>query len=92
MRNFEIPITEKYNLSISEAAAYFNVGEKKLRELIQMNPGRFAFESGRKTLIIRHKMEEFFDSLFEVEQQEEVKKNAETKPRKKRTTKSTGSN
>ncbi len=93
MRIQEIPITEKYNLSVYEAAAYFNIGEKKLRELIRMNPGRFAFESGHRVLIVRHKLEEFFDDLFEIERQEkEMKKNAKTKSGKKGTAESKRSN
>ncbi len=92
MRVQEIPITEKYNLTVNEAAVYFNIGQKRIRELVQMNPGRFAFQSGNRILIVRHKMEEFFEQLFEIEQAEEGRKNAETKPRKKRTAKSTRSN
>ncbi len=94
MRIPELPITEKYNLTVREAAVYFNVGEKRLRELIEMNPGRFAFASGNRVLIIRHKLEEFFDDLFEIEQQvaeKEMKKNAKTKPRQKRASQSNGS-
>ena len=29
----QIPIWEKANLTIQEAAVYFNIGEKKLREM-----------------------------------------------------------
>jgi len=60
----EVPISEKYNLSVYEAAAYFNIGEKKLRQMIAENPDRFAFESGHRILIIRHKFEEFLDENF----------------------------
>ncbi len=58
----EVPINQKYNLSVYEAAAYFNIGEKKLRQMIAENPDVFAFESGHRTLIIRHKFEEFLDA------------------------------
>lgn len=34
----EIPVWEKYTLSIEEAAAYFRIGENKLRQLIAENP------------------------------------------------------
>ena len=34
----EIPFWERYTLSIEEAAAYFRVGENKLRKLISENP------------------------------------------------------
>ncbi len=61
MRIPEIPIHQKYNLSVYEAAAYFNLGEKKLRQMIAENPDAFSFESGHRILIIRHKLEEFLD-------------------------------
>lgn len=34
-KNKEVPIWEKYTLSIEEAAAYFRIGEGKLRQLIE---------------------------------------------------------
>lgn len=34
----EIKMSEKYALSIYEAAAYFNIGEKRLRKLIADDP------------------------------------------------------
>ncbi len=61
MRIPEIPICQKYNLSVYEAAAYFNLGEKKLRQMIAEHPDTFSFESGHRVLIIRHKFEEFLD-------------------------------
>ena len=33
----EIPISEKYNLTIEEAAAYFNIGTDKIREIVTEN-------------------------------------------------------
>lgn len=33
----EIPVWEKYTLSIEEAAAYFRIGENKLRKIISEN-------------------------------------------------------
>ena len=34
---YNIPVWEKYTLSIEEAAAYFRIGEHKLRNLINEN-------------------------------------------------------
>ena len=45
----QIPIWEKANLTIQEAAVYFNIGEKKLREMSN-NP---------KCLIKRKSLEEY---------------------------------
>lgn len=56
-----IPFSEKYALTIKEAAIYFNIGSKKLRRLAEENLGRFAVESGNRFLIIRPKFEHFLD-------------------------------
>ena len=54
-----MPLSEKYALTIKEAAIYFNIGNKKLRRLAENNLGRFALESGNRFLIIRPKFEQF---------------------------------
>ena len=46
---FEIPIWEKYALSIEEAADYFGIGQKKIRK------------NGAFTKIKRGKFERFLD-------------------------------
>ena len=38
MRMNEIPVWEKYTLSIEEAAEYFRIGQKRLRQLVAENP------------------------------------------------------
>ena len=55
----DVPICDKYTLTIKEAVAYFNIGEKKLRKLAFENIGRFSVMSGNRYLIIRTKFEEF---------------------------------
>lgn len=57
-----VPVSEKYTLTIREAAAYFNIGIKRMRRLAEENTGRFAVFSGNKYLIIRHKFEQFIDN------------------------------
>ena len=37
MNNTDVPIWEKYTLSIEEASRYFRIGEKKLRKLAEEN-------------------------------------------------------
>jgi excisionase family DNA binding protein len=54
-----IPVNEKYALTIKEAAAYFNIGIKKMRRLAEDHMGDFAVLSGNRYLIIRTKFEEF---------------------------------
>jgi excisionase family DNA binding protein len=55
----EIPMNEKYTLSIKEAAVYFGIGIKKMRRLAEDHTSSFAVLSGNRYLIIRTKFEEF---------------------------------
>lgn len=60
----EVPIWEKYTLSIEEAAAYFRVGENKLRKIIAENPDAdFVLWNGTRAQIKRKKFEEYIDKL-----------------------------
>lgn len=34
---YEVPIWEKYSLTVEEAAAYFRIGEQKLRRIADEN-------------------------------------------------------
>ena len=55
----EIPMNEKYTLSIKEAAAYFGIGIKKMRRLAEEHTSSFAVLSGNRYLSIRTKFKEF---------------------------------
>ncbi len=61
-----VPVCEKYLLTVKEAAAYFNIGEKKIRRLAESNTGILAVYSGNRYLIIRPKFEEFILSSSEI--------------------------
>ena len=54
-----IQLSEKYMLTIKEAAAYFNIGIKKMRRLAEENTDSFGVYSGNRYMIIRTKFEEF---------------------------------
>ena len=47
IENTLVPVSEKYTLTIKEAASYFNIGTKKMRRLAEDNRGRFAVFSGK---------------------------------------------
>ena len=66
MANQNIPVNEKYMLSINEAAQYFNIGVKKIRRLAEDNLGVFAVYSGNRYLIIRCKFEEFLQKTSSI--------------------------
>lgn len=61
-----VSIGEKYMLTIKEAAAYFNIGIKKMRRLAEDNLGSFAVYSGNRYLIIRSKFEIFLNETSSV--------------------------
>lgn len=61
-----VPVREKYMLTIKEAAAYFNIGIKKMRRLAEDNLGNFAVYSGNRYLIIRSKFETFLNETSSV--------------------------
>ena len=60
----EIPIWEKYTLSVEEAAAYFRIGEGKLRQLIETEKtAKFLLWNGNRVQIKRELFERFVDEL-----------------------------
>jgi excisionase family DNA binding protein len=67
MTTEKCPIYQKYALTIKEAAEYFNLGEKKLRYIVQMYNTQqkpFALRVGNKTLIKRELFSEFLDNIY----------------------------
>ena len=64
MNTNDIPIWEKYTLTIEEASKYFRIGEKKLRKLAKDNPdaGRLIM-NGNRLQIKRRQFEKVIDSL-----------------------------
>lgn len=59
-----MPLWHKYSLTIREASEYFNLGEKKLRQIIQEQPQEdFILNNGTKVLIKRVKFEQFMDAV-----------------------------
>ena len=62
--NYNIPIWEKYTLSIEEAAAYFRIGEDKLRRIINENRNAdYLLWNGNRVQIKRVKFEKYVDTL-----------------------------
>ena len=62
MRTTEIPYWEKYMLTLREAAEYFHIGEKKMRQIVDDNLGaNFLLESGNRIMIKRKLFEEYLD-------------------------------
>lgn len=66
MKKNIVPISEKYALTVQEAAVYFNLGQGKLRQLIGENGSRIAVFSGNRYLILRKKFEDFMSHSTEI--------------------------
>lgn len=67
MEKREIPLCEKYNLTIAEAAAYFNIGESKLRRIISENQSAdFILRNNTKILIKRRAFEKMIDKITSI--------------------------
>ena len=62
----EIPIWEKSNLTLKEAAVYSGIGVNKLRELTNERGCKFALWNGNKRLIKRKELDKFTESSFSI--------------------------
>jgi hypothetical protein len=63
MRTNEVPYWEKYMLTLREAAEYFHIGEKKMRQIVDDNlDANFLLESGNRIMIKRKLFEEYLDN------------------------------
>ena len=62
----EIPIWEKSNLTIEEAAAYFNIGIKKIRELTDNQDSPYVLWIGSKRLIKRVPFENYLYTQYSI--------------------------
>ena len=59
-----VPPRERYTLSVEEAAAYFRIGENKLRRIISENENAdYILWNGNRPQIKRKKFEIYIDNL-----------------------------
>ena len=67
MNNTDVPIWEKYTLTIEEASKYFRIGEKKLRKLAEENlHAGWVIVNGNRIQIKRKQFEKIIDTLDEI--------------------------
>lgn len=55
----EVPISDKIMLTVDEAAAYSNIGQNRIRDMLKNKDCDFAFNVGTKTLIKRTAFEKY---------------------------------
>lgn len=64
MDTTDVPIWEKYTLTIEEASKYFRIGENKLRKLAEENPkSGWVIFNGNRIQIKRKQFEKIIDTL-----------------------------
>ena len=61
-----VPIWEKANLSMEEAAAYFGIGINKLREMANEDNCPFVLWNGSKRMIKRKAFEKFLEAAYSI--------------------------
>ena len=67
MSQTEIPICQKYTLSIKEAAEYFRIGQGRLRQIAADNPNAdYILQIGNRVQIKRKQFEKYIDSATTV--------------------------
>ena len=62
----EVPIWEKSNLTIEEAAAYSGIGINKLRELTNDESCRFVLWVGSRRLIKRRLFDSYIEQSYSI--------------------------
>lgn len=68
-----ILLSEKYALTIDEAAQYFHIGKNKLRELVKEPGCTFVMYSGNRCLIKRQRFEKYLDNYKHFHEEHEHK-------------------
>lgn len=62
----EVPIWEKTNLTLEEAAAYSGIGINKLREITNSDRCDFVLWVGTKRLIKRKQLDKFTEQCYSI--------------------------
>ena len=62
----DVPIWQKSNLTLEEAAMYTGVGINRLRELSNEKECPFVLWVGNKRLLKRRKLDEYLDNSYSI--------------------------
>ena len=62
----EVPIWEKSNLTLEEAAGYFGIGINKLRQLTDDENCPFVLWCGSKRLIKRKQLDDYLSKAYSI--------------------------
>ena len=61
---YDVPIWEKSNLTLDEAAAYTGIGVVRLREISNEDNCEFVLWVGSKRLLKRKKLDEYIKGVY----------------------------
>lgn len=63
-KKIDVPVKDKFCLTVDEAAAYFQIGTDRLRDLISQPSSKYVLRVGnQKKLIIRDMFEEYLRTV-----------------------------
>lgn len=63
-KKIDVPVKDKFCLTVDEAAAYFQIGTDRLRNLIDQPSSKYVLRVGnQKKLIIRDMFEEYLRTV-----------------------------
>ena len=69
-QSIDIPIWKRYLLSVTEAAQFYHIGEKRLRQIVDIHPnGEFYLLVGNKVLFKKEQFDEPTLKIREVAEQ-----------------------
>ena len=63
----EIPYWNKYMMTVREAAEYFHLGEKKIRQIVEEEPeAKYLMKNGNRVMIKRKLFEKYLNKKSEI--------------------------
>lgn len=62
----KVPVWEKANLTLEEAAAYFGIGVNKLRDMTNDEACPYVLWNGSKRLIKRRALERYLEQSYSI--------------------------
>ncbi len=65
----QIPVWNRYLLTVKESANYFNIGENKMHKIANENIDskyNFVIQNGSRTMINRKKFEQYLDETSSI--------------------------
>lgn len=66
MKTIEVPVWEKSNLTVEEAAAYSGIGVNKIKDLSNSEKCPFVLWVGKKRLIKRKCFDTFIENQYSI--------------------------